>query len=419
VIQAQRLTKRYGHTVAVDRADFIVRAGRVTGLLGPAGAGKSTTLRLALGIDRPTTGSITIGGRRYEDLNAPLREVGALLDARAAHGGRTAYNHLLCLARSGGISEHRIKQVLGQVGLDTFAQRPVRTFSLGMRQRLGMAAALLGDPRVVVLDAPTRGLDVDSIRWLGGLLRRLARDGRTVLVAGHSMAEMAFLADHLLVISQGRVRADVGVREFVAEHAAEHVRVRSPQVGALAPALAQRGWKIELTSDRALLVYGAEPGAIGEAAWSAGARVHELTEVRPSLDAAYLRLIDAGGGRREAALRQAGGPGASQPSGAAAGVSPPMADHAPGHAPGHAPDADADRERGRRPAHGLERGPAAGSRRGTDREPPGTRQPAGAIPLNHRAVPGRAGVRDRPVGPGSGSTPAPGRGAGRPTGRRT
>lgn len=293
MIEAQRLTKRYGRTLAVDRADFVVRPGRVTGFLGPVGAGKSTTLRLALGIDRPTAGSIVVAGRRYADLAAPLREVGASLDARAMHGGRNAFNHLLCLTRSAGLSEHRIRQVLGQVGLEEFARRPIRTLSLGMRQRLGLAAALLGDPRVLLLDEPTAGLDTGGIRWLRGLLHRLARDGRTVLVTGRTMTEMAFLADQLLIMVRGRVLADVSVRDFVAAHAAEHVRVRSPHVDALAPVLAQRGWRIEFTADRALLVYGATPAMIGEAAWSAGARLHELTEVRPSLNAAYQRLIDS------------------------------------------------------------------------------------------------------------------------------
>lgn len=300
MIQAQRLTKRYGRVTAVDGADFTVHAGRVTGLLGPYGAGKSTTLRLALGLDRPTAGQVTIGGRRYRDLAAPLREVGALLDPAAAYGGRSAHNHLLCLATSNAIPRRRVDEVIEQVGLEAVAHRPAGCLSAEMDRRLGVAGALLGDPPVLIFDEPIDGLDADGVRWLCGLLRGLAREGRTVLVSGHLMTRMALLAEHLLVMGEGRILADTSVRQFVADNAARHVRVRSPQVGALAPALAQRGWRVEIAPDRSISVYGTRPAQIGEVAWEAGAQLHELTEVRPSLEAALRRLTEAAARRRGA-----------------------------------------------------------------------------------------------------------------------
>jgi ABC-2 type transport system ATP-binding protein len=295
VIEAQRLTKRYGRTTAVDRAEFTVRAGRVTGFLGPNGAGKSTTMRLALGLDRPTAGTVTVNGRRYRDLARPLREVGALLDVRALHGRRSAYNHLLCLARSNDIPRRRVLDVIAQVGLETVADYPVRTFSLGMRQRLGIAGALLGDPGVLLLDEPAGGLDPEGVGWLRGLLRALAREGRTVFVSGHQMAEMAAVAEHLLLIDRGRILADTDLRRFVADNATGHIRIRSPQLESLAPALAQRGWRIKIVADESIQVFGARLGQVGEVAWESGAHVHELTEIRPSLEAAYLRLTSSNG----------------------------------------------------------------------------------------------------------------------------
>lgn len=342
MIQAQRLTKRYGHVTAVDRAEFTVHAGRVTGLLGPYGAGKSTTMRLVLGLDRPSAGQVTIGGRRYRDLAAPLREVGALLDPGAAHGGRSAHNHLLCLARSNGIPRRRVREVIEQVGLDAVAGRPAGCLSVEMDRRLGVAGALLGDPDVLIFDEPVDGLDAEGFGWLRALLRGLAREGRTVFVSDHLMARMVQLAEHLLVMHEGRILADTSVRQFVADNAADHVRVRSPQVAVLAPALAQRGWKVEIAPDRSLAVYGTRPAQIGEVAWEAGAHLHELTEVRPSVEEAYRRLTGAAARQRAAdrtgdragdrtQVITTGGP---RPGGAGAGSGPAAAPSAISGRPG-------------------------------------------------------------------------------------
>jgi len=218
VIDVENLTKRYGRTAAVDGLSCVVRPGRVTGFLGPNGAGKSTTMRLMLDLDRPTTGRVLIDGKRYRDLPRPLCRVGALLEDKAVHGGRSAADHLLWLARSNGIPSSRVRQMLGLVGLEPVARKRVRTFSLGMRQRLGIAAALLGDPPVLLFDEPVNGLDPEGIRWLRGLLKGLAAEGRTVLVSSHLMSEMALTAEHLIVIARGRLLADLPVTDFVAGH---------------------------------------------------------------------------------------------------------------------------------------------------------------------------------------------------------
>ncbi|MGI5168789.1 ATP-binding cassette domain-containing protein [Spirillospora sp. CA-253888] len=290
MIEARGLTKRYGDKTAVDRADFTVRPGQVTGFLGPNGAGKSTTMRMVLGLDRPTAGHVTVNGRAYRDLAAPLREVGALLDAKAVHGGRSAYHHLLCLAQSNGIDPRRVDEVIGLVGLDSVAGRPSKGFSLGMGQRLGIAGALLGDPGTLMFDEPVNGLDPEGILWIRNLMRRLADEGRTVFVSSHLMSEMALTADHLVVIGRGRILAETGMREFIDANATSHVRVRSPQLARLAPLLAERGWRAEGEADDALRVFGTGPAPIGELAAANGVALHELALVQPSLEEAFMQL---------------------------------------------------------------------------------------------------------------------------------
>ncbi|MGD0068966.1 MAG: ABC transporter ATP-binding protein, partial [Streptosporangiaceae bacterium] len=241
MIEAHGLVKRYGATMAVDDLSFSIRPGLVTGFLGPNGAGKTTTMRMILGLDAPTQGSVTVDGRGYRDLPAPMREVGALLDAKALHGGRRAFDHLLCLAQSNGIPRRRVDEVLRIVGLEDVARRRVKGFSLGMGQRLGIASALLGDPAVLIFDEPVNGLDPDGIHWVRTLLRALAAEGRTVLVSSHLMSEMALTADHLLVIGKGRLIADTSVDEFTRSSSQQSVHVRSPQAAELAARCREAG----------------------------------------------------------------------------------------------------------------------------------------------------------------------------------
>ena len=289
MIVASDLTKRYGDRVAVDGVSFTVRPGHVTGFLGPNGAGKSTTMRMVIGLDRPTSGSVTVDGARYADSPAPLRAVGALLEARALHPGRTARAHLRWMAASNGIPTSRVEEVLGLVGLEAVAGQRVGRFSLGMGQRLGIAAALLGDPPVVVLDEPVNGLDPEGIRWVRTLARSLAAEGRTVLVSSHLMSEMALTADHLVVIGRGRVLADCPMTEFIAEHAASFVRVRSPQAGRLAELLRRSGADVTRDGDE-LHVQGVDAAATGELAAAAGLALHELGLVTSSLEEAFMTL---------------------------------------------------------------------------------------------------------------------------------
>jgi ABC-2 type transport system ATP-binding protein len=289
VITAHRLTKTYGTRTAVDGIDVTVEPGRVTGFLGPNGAGKSTTMRMVLGLDRPTSGSVTVNGRRYADHPAPLREVGALLEARALHPGRSARDHLRWLAASNGIPRTRVDEVLDLVGLTAVADQRVGRFSLGMGQRLGIAAALIGDPPVVVLDEPVNGLDPEGIRWVRTLARDLAAEGRTVFVSSHLMSEMALTADHLVVIGRGRVLADCATAEFVARHAASHVRVRSPQHDAVATLLRGEGLDVAAHGGE-LRVVGLDAAAVGELVGRSGLLLHELTLVRSSLEDAFMTL---------------------------------------------------------------------------------------------------------------------------------
>jgi ABC-2 type transport system ATP-binding protein len=290
MIQARELTKRYGHTLAVDGLSFDVEPGRVTGFLGPNGAGKSTTMRMILGLDRPTSGTVTVLGRRYRDHFRPLHDVGAVLEAGSVHGGRSAYNHLLCLAQSNGIPRRRVTHVLEVVGLTDVAGRRVGTFSLGMSQRLGLAVALLGDPPVILCDEPVNGLDPEGIRWVRGLLRGLAAEGRTVFVSSHLMSEMALTADHVIVVGRGRLLADTSVANLAATAAHGPVRVRTPRAELLAAALRHAGGTVEATGLDTLDVVGLPGSEIGDIALRLGVAVHELTPQPPSLEAAFLDL---------------------------------------------------------------------------------------------------------------------------------
>jgi ABC-2 type transport system ATP-binding protein len=290
MIQATALTKRYGSRLAVDHADFTVAPGKVTGFLGPNGAGKSTTMRMILGLDRPSSGSVTINGVPYDRLAAPLREVGALLDAKAVHGGRTAYNHLLVLAKANGLPRSRVNAVIDLVGLQSVAKKRSNGFSLGMGQRLGIAAALLGDPGIVMFDEPVNGLDPEGILWIRNLMKALAAEGRTVFVSSHLMSEMALTADHLVVIGLGKILADEPMDSFISKNSVSYVRVRSPRAAELATTLTARNWRVETQPDSALHVYDATPAQIGDAAGAAGLWLHELTLVQSSLEEAFMRL---------------------------------------------------------------------------------------------------------------------------------
>jgi ABC-2 type transport system ATP-binding protein len=290
MIEVCELAKRYGSALAVDGLSFTVRPGRVTGFLGPNGAGKSTTMRVILGLDAPTAGWTTVNGQPYQRLVRPLHQAGALLDAGAVHGGRTARDHLLAIAASNGIGARRVAEVLGLVGLESAAGRRVRGFSLGMRQRLGIAAALLGDPPVLMFDEPVNGLDPEGIAWIRGLLRSLAAEGRTVFVSSHLMSEMALTADHLIVIGRGRLVADAAVTEFVQQGSRRDVVVRSPRDGDLAGLLAATGAGVTAEPDGGLAVTGLEAAAIGEVAREHGIALHELTPRHASLEEAYMEL---------------------------------------------------------------------------------------------------------------------------------
>ena len=290
MIEAHGLTKRYGDKLAVDDLTFTVRPGMVTGFLGPNGAGKSTTMRMILGLDAPTGGSVTVNGKPYREHAAPLREVGALLDARSVHPGRSAYHHLLALAQTSGIGRSRVDEVVDAVGLGGAARKRAGGFSLGMGQRLGIAAALLGDPRTVILDEPVNGLDTEGIRWIRSLLRGLAAEGRTVFVSSHLMSEMALTAQHLIVIGRGRLIADTGMEEFIAAAAPSLVRVRSTDPAALAALLRSGDVAVSGAEDGALAVSGLSTDQVGRLAGAAGITLLELTAQQASLEEAFMDL---------------------------------------------------------------------------------------------------------------------------------
>jgi ABC-2 type transport system ATP-binding protein len=290
VIEIRQLSKRYGDTLAVDDLSFDVVPGKVTGFLGPNGAGKSTTMRAIVGLDRPTHGSVRVNGHRYGDDRAPLREIGALLEAKAVHPGRSAYNHLLFLARSNGIGKGRVDEVLEQVGLESVARRRAGKFSLGMGQRLGIAAAVLGDPQTMIFDEPVNGLDPEGIIWVRTLLRSYAAQGRAVLVSSHLMAEMALTADRLVVIGRGRLIADTTVEEFVRRASGGQVLVRSADQPRLRSGLVNAGARVSDEPDGTLLVEGLESPEVGKVAASLQVVLHELTPQQASLEEAFMEL---------------------------------------------------------------------------------------------------------------------------------
>ncbi|WPW30255.1 ABC transporter ATP-binding protein [Streptomyces atratus] len=293
MIRAYELTKRYGDTTVVQDLDFTVRPGTVTGFLGPNGAGKSTTMRMLLGLDSPTRGRSTIGGRAYAAHSAPLSEVGALLEARSVHPGRTAFNHLMALAHTHGIPRSRVEHVLDLAGLTAVAHKRIKGFSLGMGQRLGIAAALLGDPATLILDEPVNGLDPEGVLWIRNLLRSLAQQGRTVFVSSHLMSEMALTADHLIIVGRGRLLADTTVADFVATAGGTSVKVVTPQAHALRELLTGPG--IEITPGPAtppdrLEVRGTDAAHIGRTAAAHAIPLYELTPQTASLEQAFMDL---------------------------------------------------------------------------------------------------------------------------------
>ncbi|HVV77765.1 MAG TPA: ATP-binding cassette domain-containing protein [Mycobacteriales bacterium] len=292
MIEARGLTKRYGDTIAVDQLTFAVQPGVVTGFLGPNGAGKSTTMRLILGLDTPTSGEVTVGGRPYAAHPRPLTEVGALLEARAVHGGRSAYNHLLWVAQSNGLPRSRVGQVLELVGLTEVGPKRSKGFSLGMGQRLGIATALLGDPKVLLLDEPVNGLDPEGILWVRNLLKHFASVGKTVMVSSHLMNEMALTADRLLVIGRGKLIADATTADLIAQSGTNIVRVRTPQPDALIAALRRDGIAAERDADGSLTVPSTTTENVGEIAAANQVVLHELSLQQASLEAAFMALTE-------------------------------------------------------------------------------------------------------------------------------
>jgi ABC-2 type transport system ATP-binding protein len=292
VIEAHGLVKRYGGTTAVNDLSFTVRPGLVTGFLGPNGAGKSTTMRMILGLDAPAAGSVTVNGKRYAQATAPMHEVGALLDAGAVHGGRSARNHLLSLAQANGIGQHRVDEVLGSAGLSEVAGKRSKGFSLGMRQRLGIAAALLGDPQILMFDEPVNGLDPEGILWIRNLMKSLAAEGRTVFVSSHLMSEMEYTADHLLVIGRGTLIADCGMADFIARGSGQAVLARTPQPGMLARLAAEAGGTATATGEHGdgLEIRGMSEEQVSGIAFAHGIRLTHLSQVKVSLEHAFMEL---------------------------------------------------------------------------------------------------------------------------------
>lgn len=290
MITAQHLSKRFGGKLAVDDVSFDVRPGLVTGFLGPNGAGKSTTMRMIVGLDRPTAGTVTVAGRAYATHAAPLAEVGVLLDAKAAHPGRTARGHLRVLAATHGIPASRVERVLELTGLQSVSGKRIRGFSLGMSQRLGIAGALLGDPRVLIFDEPVNGLDPEGVRWIRSFVRGLAAEGRTVLLSSHLMSEMAQTADHVIVLGRGRVLADAPISNFIQGASEESVKVRSSDATALASAIAGDGVTVTRHDGDVLVVAGLPAARIAEISSASGLALHELTPQQASLEDAYLAL---------------------------------------------------------------------------------------------------------------------------------
>jgi len=290
MIEAQGLTKVYGDKTAVDSVNFTVQAGRVTGFLGPNGAGKSTTMRMIMGLDRPTAGTVTVNGEPFARHAAPLREIGALLDAKAVHTGRSAYNHLLAMAATHSIPKKRVREVIEITGLADVANKKVKGFSLGMGQRLGIAAALLGDPQTIILDEPVNGLDPEGVVWVRTMVRYLASEGRTVFLSSHLMSEMALTADHLIVIGRGRIIADAPIKDIINGKGQSRTRVRTDQPDRLMNALAGDGVSAELQDRELLEVKGTDPRRIAQAALEHQVLIYELTPLQASLEEAYMEL---------------------------------------------------------------------------------------------------------------------------------
>ena len=308
MIRAHQLTKRFGDRAAVDGIDFVVEPGRVTGFLGPNGAGKSTTMRMTLGLDRPTSGTVSVNGHRYAASPAPLREIGALLEAHAIHPGRSARDHLRWMAASNGIPTTRVGEVLEMVGLDTVAGQRAGRFSLGMGQRLGIAAALIGDPHTVILDEPVNGLDPEGVVWVRHLAKYLASEGRTVFLSSHLMSEMAQTADHLVVIGRGRILADAPIQQILAG-GRTRTRLRATDREAMRRALQGTDAGITEFDDDGLLVTGPEPRRIAEAALSHGVLVHELTPLTETLEDVYMAMT-----QNEVEYRSGGAPAPTDPA---------------------------------------------------------------------------------------------------------
>ncbi|MFJ3904775.1 ABC transporter ATP-binding protein [Streptomyces sp. NPDC090025] len=315
MIELEGLTKRYGSKTAVDHLTFTVRPGVVTGFLGPNGAGKSTTMRMMLDLDNPTSGSVRIDGKHYRELQEPLKYIGALLDAKAMHGGRSAYNNLLCLAQSNRIPARRVDEVLGLVGLTAVARKKSKGFSLGMGQRLGIASALLGDPEILMFDEPVNGLDPEGIHWIRNLMKALAGEGRTIFVSSHLMSEMALTADHLIVIGQGKLLADTSMADFIQQNSRSYVRLRSPQQERLRDVLHENGFIAVEAGAGTIEVDGATTEQLGELAASHQLVLHELSAQRASLEEAFMQMTagaveyhahgtDVGGARPPAAPPQ-------------------------------------------------------------------------------------------------------------------
>ncbi|GHB48553.1 ABC transporter ATP-binding protein [Streptomyces cirratus] len=291
MIELEGLTKRFGAKTAVDNLSFQVRPGVVTGFLGPNGAGKSTTMRMMLDLDNPTSGTVRIDGKHYRDLPEPLKHIGALLDAKSMHGGRSAYNNLLCLAQSNRIPERRVAEVLDLVGLTPVARKKSKGFSLGMGQRLGIASALLGDPEILMFDEPVNGLDPEGIHWIRNLMKRLASEGRTIFVSSHLMSEMALTADHLIVIGQGRLLADLPMADFIHQNSRSYVRLRSPQQERLKDVLHEAGINaVSVPATGTLEIDGVGPERLGELAAQHQIVLHELSPQRASLEEAFMRM---------------------------------------------------------------------------------------------------------------------------------
>jgi len=290
MIEARGLTKRFGDTLAVDDLTFTVEPGRITGFLGPNGAGKTTTMRMILGLDHPTSGTVTVNGKPFARLAWPMREVGALLDAKAVHGGRSAHNHLLCLAETNGLPARRVGEVLELVGLAAVARKRSKGYSLGMGQRLGIAAALLGDPRILMFDEPVNGLDPEGILWIRNLMKALAAEGRTVFVSSHLMSEMENTADHLIVIGRGRLISACSTAEFIAANSQQSVRVRTPEPERLVSLAAAAGATVRDDEGGALVFLGLTPAQVGDLAFENGIRLHELAPAHASLEQAFMEL---------------------------------------------------------------------------------------------------------------------------------